>query len=77
MKSKQVLTIQDSRKRSNITLLSPSSSLRLKGLTQASPLRLGEGSKRGTVNLRGILLRRDPSRLSEAHTRSKQRRSPE
>ncbi|QCD96234.1 hypothetical protein DEO72_LG6g936 [Vigna unguiculata] len=46
-------------------------------LAQASPFRLGEGSKRGTVNLRRISLRRDPSRLSEAHDRSKQRRSPE
>jgi len=65
------------KKQPNTTLPSPSSSLRLKGLAQASPLRLDEGSKRGTITLCGISLRRDPSRLSETFTRSKQRRSPE
>ncbi|QCD96004.1 hypothetical protein DEO72_LG6g705 [Vigna unguiculata] len=48
-----------------------------KMMEEASPLRLDEGSKRGTITLCGISLRRDPSRLSETFTRSKQRRSLE
>jgi len=56
----------------------PSSSLRLKGLVQTSPIRLGEGSKRGIVAPCGISLRRDPSRLGELLARSKKGRgSPE
>jgi len=42
IKFKQVLTIQDSEKQPNITLPSPSSSLRLKGLAQARDSRSGE-----------------------------------
>jgi len=40
-------------------------------LAQASPLRLGEGSKGGSGKPRGISLRRDPSRLGETLARSK------
>jgi len=40
-------------------------------LAQASPLRLGEDSKRRNSSSRGISLKRDPSRLGETLARSK------
>ncbi|QCE14704.1 hypothetical protein DEO72_LG11g1708 [Vigna unguiculata] len=36
-----------------------------RGSRSDEPIRLGEGSKRGTVASRGISLRRDPSRMGE------------
>jgi len=59
------------------SVVSPSTSLGLRGLAQARqsrsgefPLRLGEGTKQEQEQ-RGISLRRDPSRLGELSTRSK------
>jgi len=70
LKSKQVLTIQVSRKTITHHTALPSSSLRREALAYASRLRLGEGSKRGTIASHGISLKRDPSRLGEMLARS-------
>ena len=65
------------RKQSNIALPRPAPrsgwrvSLRQDVLAQASPLRLGEGSKKWSRSTRGISLRRDPSHLGEILARSK------
>jgi len=66
---------------SNQHAVSPSSSLRLKGLAQArttlaqaSSLRLGESSTHKTGALRVFSLRRDFPRLSETFARSKPER---
>jgi len=56
---------------SNHITISPSTSLRLRGLAQASPpFRLGKDTKQEQEQ-RGISLRRDPSRLGELSARSK------
>ncbi|QCD93671.1 hypothetical protein DEO72_LG5g1747 [Vigna unguiculata] len=53
------------------SIVSPSSSLRLRGLAQAShPLRLGEAQEQERGQ-HGISLRRDPSRMGELPARSK------
>jgi len=70
--------IQEQEKTPNQNALSPSSSLRLKGLTQArgslaqaSSLRLGESSIHRNSGLCAFSLRRDSPRLSETHARLK------
>jgi len=55
----------------NHNTVSPSTSLRLRGLAQARQSRSGEGLKQGNRNHCGISLRRDPSRLGEWFARSK------